>query len=280
MDKVWVEQKNAEQKAMLDAEIAGLKNYLKENTPLLPSEIKQAMACVLNDAKNGYYTEGDMMPFWRIVDERDKYYETDEMRTKFFKALFTAVKGLHSRYRRIADLSNTYDRYLDSEPVEFDGDIIITDPCYILKDGDSKDDDWKTCEWGDNMEALGINHYMTRDTLYGDWSCTTFDTDSKKKIGCFCADAGLVSVFLLDEVLRYNPDFDYHTERPWTTTLIKDFKGTVQFIVKREEGVYEEDTEFWKAGDTWIDYAVEVVGHGINKVTGEAINFVGTQTGL
>lgn len=43
-----------------------------------------------------------------------------------------------------------------------------------------------------------------------------------KNIGGFCADAGMVAVFLLDEVLKYNPNFDYHINRLWTTTLIKD----------------------------------------------------------
>lgn len=34
-----------------------------------------------------------------------------------------------------------------------------------------------------------------------------------KNIGGFCADAGMVAVFLLDEVLKYNPNFDYHINR-------------------------------------------------------------------
>lgn len=280
MDKAWVEQKNAEQKSKLDTEIAEFRKYLKNETPLLPSEVEQAITYILKEAKDGYAVEGDMMPFWGIIDNRNKYYETDEMRAKFLASLFNAAEGLRSRYRRIFDLSRTYDRYLDSEPVEFDGDIIITDPCYILRDGDSHIDDWEKCEYGDNMETIGIHNYMTRDTLYGDWSCTTFNTDTSEVIGQFCADAGLVSVFLLDEVLRYNPNFDYHINRTWTTTLIKDFKGTVKFVVKREEGVYDETTKYWNAGDTWVDYAVEVVGRGINKVTGEPINFVGKQTGL
>lgn len=280
MDKAWVEQKNAEQKAKLDAEISKLREYLKDNTPLLPSEIEQAMTYILNEAKNGYAVESDMAPFLEIIDARNKYYETDEMRMKFLEALFSSVEGLRSRYRQITNLSRIYDEYLDSEPMEFDGDIIITDPCYVLRDGDAHSNDWEKCNCGSNMESLGINHYMTRDTLYGDWGCTTFDIDTKKPIGQFCADAGLVSVFLLDEVLKYNPEFNYHTERPWTTTLIKNFKGSVQFVVKREEGEYEKDTEFWKAGDKWVDYAVEVIGHGVNKVTGEAINFVGKQTSL
>lgn len=177
------------------------------------------------------------------------------------------------------------ERYKSSEPVFFDGDIIITDPCYIMRaehHGTTPitDDDWMASHYGSRMEALGIEHYMTRDTIYGDWSCTVYNTDTKEEIGNFCADAGMVSVFLLDEVLKYNPDFDYHINRKWTTTLIKEFRGTIQFVVEHETGVYEEDTEFWKKGETWEDYSVHVVGRGVNKKNGKPINFRSVQTGL
>lgn len=114
-------------------------------------------------------------------------------------------------------------------------------------------DDWERCDYGNNMEALGITTYLCDDTIYGDWSCTTFNSDTKKKIGRFCADVGQVAVFLLDEVLKYNPHFDYHIERPWTTTLIKDFHGTVELEMNDDE--------------------VQVVGKG-------NVNFVGKQTGF
>lgn len=114
-------------------------------------------------------------------------------------------------------------------------------------------DDWSYCECGESMERLGLKTFLCESTIYGDWSCTTFNSDTKKKIGNFCADAGMVAVFLLDEVLKYNPNFDYHIERPWTTTLIKDFHGTVELEMKDDE--------------------VRVVGKG-------NVNFVGTQTGF
>ena len=133
--------------------------------------------------------------------------------------------------------------------MKFKGDIIITDPCYII----CKDDDWRKCGYGENMEALGIKNYICRDTIYGDWSCTTYNSITDEEIGQFCADAGMVAVFLLDEVLEYNPDFDFHTERPWTTTLIKDFDGEVDFVIEEDE--------------------VRVVGKG-------NIDFVGLQTGI
>lgn len=115
-------------------------------------------------------------------------------------------------------------------------DIIITDPCYIINK--ENDDDWGRCDYSENMEVLGLKNYIARNTIYGDWSCTTYNSDTKEAIGEFCADAGLVGVFSLKEVLAYNPKFDYHTERTWTTTLIKNFTGDVHFEVIHTEGVY------------------------------------------
>ena len=61
--------------------------------------------------------------------------------------------------------------------MKFKGDIIITDPCYIIRAEHNGTkpitlDDWKACDYGDNMEVLGIKNYIYRGTIYGDWSCT------------------------------------------------------------------------------------------------------------
>lgn len=138
---------------------------------------------------------------------------------------------------------------------------------------DNNISDWELCNYGEDMEVLGIKNYICRDTLYGDWSCTTYNSDTHEKIGEFCADAGMVGVFLLDEVLKYNPDFNYHIERPWTTTLIKDFDGEIDFEIIHTEGVYEDDTEFHSKGDRWEDDSVSVIGRG-------NINFETKQTGF
>ncbi len=156
--------------------------------------------------------------------------------------------------------------------MRFKGDIIITDPCYIMRQ-DHYDEDEEKSNGYEDMEELGINHYLTRDTLYGDWSCTTYNSDTKEKIGDFCADAGMVGVFLLDEVLKYNPEFDWYNTRPWTTTLIKGFDGEIEFKIIHTEGVYEDDTEWHKKGDKWIDKSLSVVGRG-------NINFETRQTGF
>lgn len=147
--------------------------------------------------------------------------------------------------------------------------IIITDPCYICKNGETKFEDWKgleglnkntpftqytesqrkayteyrkakgksdweRCECGQNMKILGLKHYLSEPTGIGDWSCKTYDSDTGKVLGNFCADSGSVGVFILDEVLQYNPDFDYHTKNPKTTTTIKNFTGDVE--IKKENG--------------------------------------------
>lgn len=117
--------------------------------------------------------------------------------------------------------------------------------------------DWAYCLYGEEMENLGLTTFLCDRTIYGDWSCHTFNSNTKEVIGQFCADAGLVAVFLLDEVLKYNPKFDYHLNRKWTTTLIKDFHGTVE--------LHLEDGEDGKE--------LTVIGKG-------NVNFIGKQTGF
>lgn len=123
-------------------------------------------------------------------------------------------------------------------------------------------DDWELCECGENMEVLGIKTYLSDDTIYGDWSCLTVQLDDNGnpigKLGNFCADSGRVAVFLLDEVLKYNPNFDYHLTKPWTTTCIKDFHGDIMLEIKTATNGEPE---------------VRVVGSG-------NINFVGVQSGF
>ena len=117
-------------------------------------------------------------------------------------------------------------------------------------------DDWRKCKYGSNMEALGISTYFTESTIYGDWGCSTYKIEENpyvvvnnfveayeneedyeikcSKLGDFCADAGLVSVFLLDEVRKYNPDIDkWIEEHSWCVTTIPDFDGEVKYYVDK-----------------------------------------------
>ena len=103
-------------------------------------------------------------------------------------------------------------------------------------------DDWSRCGCGEDMSVLGLKTWITDDTGYGDWSCHTFNCDTEQPIGEFCADAGMVGVFLLSEVLAYNPEFDYHLNRKWTTTLIEDFHGEVEIYTDKNGDVRVKGT--------------------------------------
>jgi hypothetical protein len=185
----------------------------------------------------------------------------------------------------------------------FKGTIVITDPCYIIKENpikcpneedfglsesinsnpfndystpeelaykaaldkyykeSRKYNDWNKCDYGENMEALGIHNYISESTIYGDWGCTTYQTEEEPKellesilrvinnnledeeygndklpipdegkvIGRFCA--GLVGVFLLDEILAYNPDWkSWIEEHSWCATIIE---GEVEYYIDK-----------------------------------------------
>lgn len=342
MNKEWVEERKREELSEVKKDENELLNII--NKEGFSNSEKAEMLNYLNKK------EFINLPFaYAVYLHNLKNNETiiNEKKINTFKEI---CERLDSFYR-YPEWYSFYDRYLDSDVIEFDGDIIITDPCYIVKDipevgqypnredffsyekeSDYPDyqkltteeienldeiekiilklaidpsviyeskqyqeeekaynkaieiyqennlSDWEKCEYGKNMEVLGLKHYITHDTIYGDWSCTTFNSDTNEVFGHFCADAGLVSIFLLDEVLKYNPDFDYHLNRDWTTTWIKDFKGIVQIIIEEEE--FEYSDERGKNTNKGIDYSVHVIGHGINKKTGEPINFRTTQTGL
>ena len=148
--------------------------------------------------------------------------------------------------------------------MKFKGTIIITDPCYIMRSERRgitpiTKDDWEACNCGQNMEVLGIKHYICESTMYGDWGCTTYKVDMDpvkiidsmaesyakedheidfppvtSELGKFCADAGLVSVFLLDEVRQYNPNIDtWIASHPWCVTTIEDFCGNVKYYIDK-----------------------------------------------
>ena len=151
-----------------------------------------------------------------------------------------------------------------------------------------KYDDWDKCDYGENMEVLGIHNYISEPTIYGDWSCTTYQTEEEPKellesilrvlndnleygeyeddesfvsyeskdIGGFCADAGLVGVFLLDEILAYNPDWkSWIEEHSWCATIIENFEGEIEYYIDK------------------VNEEAHIVGTG-------SINFYTAQTGV
>jgi hypothetical protein len=132
--------------------------------------------------------------------------------------------------------------------------IVITDPCYF-----------------ENTKPL-----LSKSTIYGDWGCTVFrgtkdevnrnineirksyddirkkykkkkkisqenklieaEFDKKYKLGDFCADAGLVAVFLLKDILKDKSDeCKENLKKEWIRTIIEDFTGEVEYEIDGED---------------------------------------------
>ena len=128
--------------------------------------------------------------------------------------------------------------------MKFQGDVIITDPMYIIPN--DREADWHACEYGEHMEALGITTYIThdkgdcagQDLLDGD----LFEQGIVKVKGSFGHDSCMVSVMLLSEVLAYNPAA-LEDAGKGNYALIKQFDGEVTV----EEFDEDPDTcECWR----------------------------------
>ena len=110
----------------------------------------------------------------------------------------------------------------------FKGDIVITDPMYIVK----SEEDWHRCEYGENLEALNIFTYITSGN--GDeFASDVISLDTPKRLGEFGSDSCMVSVMLLSEVRQYNFDFDKDLGE-YCYTVIEDFDGEVQLFEMEE----------------------------------------------
>ena len=158
---------------------------------------------------------------------------------------------------------------LEFIPIEFENEtVVITDPCYLLDtpdgerplpDGVDTEDTstWEYCGFGFQMEKLGVERYATKETIYGDWSCTVYEFPYGRELGKFCADAGLVTVIPLSEVLRFNPRFlDWLSYHEGAATLIPNFTGKVAII----HGDRGQGAECWVEGRGSVDFVSKQTG--------------------
>ena len=110
----------------------------------------------------------------------------------------------------------------------FKGDIIITDPMYIVK----SEEDWHRCEYGEKLDELGIFTYITAGN--GDeFASDIVSLDTHESLGELGSDSCMISVMLLREVRQYNIDFDKDLEKH-CYTIIEDFEGEVQLVEMEE----------------------------------------------
>lgn len=155
----------------------------------------------------------------------------------------------------------------------FNGDIVITDPCYLRHGGGEEN---KMLSPENLEEWMTENGGLINTTYDGDWGCTVFKTGNmvaggkllnRNAIGEFCADTGKVCVVDIKNVLKLSPKFeDWLKEHSHCGTIIRGFKGTVGlFISKRKLGTYTE-----------VDLRVR----GDGDINGELVSFESKQTSM
>lgn len=119
--------------------------------------------------------------------------------------------------------------------MRFNGDIIITDPAYVCKDAE----DWKACGYGDHMERLGLSTSLSALVTEGEEALCAWSPDGKTCYGTFVTDSGVATAFLLEEILKYDPEFDEHTECPENALWIPGFDGEITVCGTGEDQWFE-----------------------------------------
>ena len=180
-----------------------------------------------------------------------------------------AAKYFEKKNKEEKDMTKKKKEWEKNQRVHMKGDIIITDPCYVIKD-ELWSDFLEKAFWKDpstSFKWLGFKEGIIADTLYGDWGCTLFkvkDIEAAKNAiknetsykdienaGGFCADAGLVCVLYLDDCLNHNKEkVEDLLTKNWCAAVIKDFDGDVYIFDTKHE--YEYEGEKYKDIDRHI----------------------------
>ena len=159
---------------------------------------------------------------------------------------------------------------------EFDGDIIITDPCYVNLREVGIQIDW------DSREAWIKKRGLFNTTYYGDWGCTVYTVEPDSRVGYigpdseyvgkFCADAGLVCVLDMRDAKHLLPDVEkWVAEHDWCATIIRGFSGKVRLMTYTKVSRFGDGTPY---DDT------ELRVHGDGTLNGEPFSFESVQTSL
>lgn len=274
MDTKWINEKGSEYRRDIRNRITKLEEEIRGTDKLHEEEKERICAFIEN-----VYSNREAYKYFTKMSLRNKLVSVCEL-SKFNTELAELIDYVDS-----LDISalacwvnseNPYESFKDTFWMDFDGDILITDPCYFIRQDEVND--WERSDYGYDLYELGFSTYLVQDNLYGDWDCVVRNSDTDDLMGRFCADAGLVCCVYLDEVLKYNPLFMKKLEKKnFLGTVIKNFRGKVQFKINYVTGQYEKDTEYYEKGEVWEDCTLHVVGEGVDSVTGEPIRFFSRQ---
>lgn len=107
----------------------------------------------------------------------------------------------------------------------FCGDVIIMDPCSVVK----TEEDWLDILTEDclnvQLEKIGIEHYMAFGSR-GEGRAKV-KNDAGQIIGEFCTDTYMLCILLLSDLFEYDKEFDFYIKWPNSCCIISDFDGEI-----------------------------------------------------
>ncbi|MCQ2274993.1 MAG: hypothetical protein MJZ86_09405 [Bacteroidales bacterium] len=139
-------------------------------------------------------------------------------------------------YHKLKELENMTEVTYDHEDavMEVRGqDIIIVDPCYFCADTDFWEANWQHFCNNELTEEMGFRNALSFSV--SDYQITDLVDDAGAVVGSWSSDSNTVGCYLLDDVLRINPDFAKELE---CGMVIRNFSGQVRFH-------FEQKTSPW-----------------------------------
>ncbi|MBQ9716513.1 MAG: hypothetical protein IJV76_00825 [Clostridia bacterium] len=112
--------------------------------------------------------------------------------------------------------------------MKFQGDLLLTDPMYIIKKDSGYDWNLLLSEGYDHaaLHLLGIRNYLSAE--FGEDTVRNVVNSNGVRIGSFCSDSSLFCVCDLKQVLAYNPDFlIMNNGYPDSFCVVRDFDGEI-----------------------------------------------------
>lgn len=128
------------------------------------------------------------------------------------------------------------------EMIADDDTLIITDPCYIMRDEDWEDFLNKEGDTIFSMHPIRLDEYLKQyhnfgeviaaDTGYGDWCNEVIDSKTQDSLGEFAADAGMVIVCTASDLTNYGYDKDkvQQLQERGCLAVVPNFTGTVKLV--------------------------------------------------
>ena len=115
-----------------------------------------------------------------------------------------------------------------TKSLAFKGTIIIGDPCEMV----ISEDDWEKSMYGEKMHTIGFKNYISFE--FEEDVPSVINYDKNEKIGSFCTDSCMICIVSLDELLKYNPDFNQHTKYPKNWMVVEEFDGVISIVKEND----------------------------------------------